>query len=99
VEVIPFTTPRSNHLYHLAYGSDHLSWCFSPFLGRGLPTAKVSRQLSSYKVKMTAPQTPNWKVTVFLFFWHLAQNLSYMHVPTSSYAAAGIVVKLKEWFR
>jgi len=29
----------------------------SPFLGRGLPAAKVSRQLSSYKVKMAAPQT------------------------------------------
>jgi hypothetical protein len=54
---IPFTTPRSNHTYLLADSSDNPLWCFSPFLGRGLPAAEVSRQLNSYKVKMTAPQT------------------------------------------
>ena len=54
---IPFTTPRSNHMYHLADSSDHFLWCSSPFWGRGLPAAKVSRQPSSYNVKMTAPQT------------------------------------------
>jgi len=54
---ISFITPRSNYTCHLADGSHHLLWCFSPFLGRGLPAAKVSRQPSSYKMKMMAPQT------------------------------------------
>jgi hypothetical protein len=54
---IPFTTPRNNHTNHLADSSDHLLWCFSPFLGHGLSAAKIWRQMSSNKVKMTVPQT------------------------------------------
>jgi len=74
----------------LADISDHLLWCFGLFLGRGLSAAKVSRQMSSKKMKMTSPQI-NPKLAPC--------SKPDMHGLTSSYAAAGTDVKLKEWYR
>jgi hypothetical protein len=36
------------------------------------------------------PNLPTWRTGVYLFVWHLPQNLSSMGGPTSSYTATGI---------
>jgi hypothetical protein len=55
----------------------------------------VSEQFSFYDVRLVASRpTPTWKTRVSLFVWLLPLDLSGMGDPTSSYATAGIALRV-----
>jgi len=64
---------------------------FGPFSGHGHPVAGISRQLSFYEVRVSAPSPALNQEgrCLSLFVPHLAQKLSGMDGPTCSLAAAG----------
>jgi hypothetical protein len=55
----------------------------------------VPKQFSFYDVRLLASRpTPTWRTRVSLFVWLLPLDLSGMGDPTSSYATAGIVLRV-----
>jgi hypothetical protein len=55
----------------------------------------VSEQFSFYGVRLLASrQTPTWRTRVSLFVWLVSLDLSAMGDPTSSYATAGVALRV-----
>jgi hypothetical protein len=55
----------------------------------------VSEQFSFYGVRLLASShSPTWRTRVSLFVWLLPLDLSGMDAPTSSYATAGIALRV-----
>jgi hypothetical protein len=72
------------HLSSLIFHSFHLS--VSDYL--------VSEQFSFYVVRLSHAQHPTWRTRVSLYVWLLSLDLSGMGVLTSSYATAGIALRV-----
>jgi hypothetical protein len=54
----------------------------------------VPEQLSFYGVRLCHTQSPTWRTRFSLFIWLLPLDLSGMGAPTSSYATAGIALRV-----
>jgi hypothetical protein len=80
-----------------------LLWCFSPFLGHGLPNLLPSllffprlqlRYQNISKLYRVGLSTPTWRTGVSLFVWVISLDLSGIGAPASGYATAGIALRM-----